>query len=69
MSTTKRKVELWVHTTSGVEFEIRDADTGEVIAERWFVADEGDSDAEDAEREWVAKRCAKLGFELEEVWS
>lgn len=70
---TKRRVELWVHTTSGVEFEIRDADTGKVVASRWFIADDDDPDideAESAERERVAKRCAELGYELVgECWS
>ena len=70
---TKRKVELWVHTTSGIEFEIREAETGEIIASRWFVVDEDALNAEEierTEREWVEKRVAELGYELVgEAWS
>ena len=73
MTTTKRRVELWVHTTSGVEFEIRDADTGKVVASRWSVADGDSEDADDLESEErtrVEKRCAELNYDLVgEVWS
>ena len=73
MTTTKRQVELWVHTTCGVEFEIRDAATGKVVASRWFVADDDDPDADEAESEErarVEKRCVELNYDLVgEVWS
>jgi hypothetical protein len=61
---TKRKVELWIHTTSGTEFEIRDAASGEILYDRWSVDDE------DRERARVEKRCEELGLEVVgEAWS
>jgi hypothetical protein len=69
----KRKVTLWIHTTCGVEFEIRDALTEKVLYDRWFVVDEDNEardEIEDREREFVKRRCGELGLELVgEAWS
>lgn len=63
------KVELVIHTTCGVEFELLEADTGKVIDERGFVCDEGDEDAEDRAVARVRRWCERNGHDLVIAWS
>lgn len=66
----KVRAELWIHTTSDVEFEIIDADTGAVLMDRVYVCDEGDEDAEEVEMNWVMQKISKAGWEFAgTVWS
>ena len=63
-------VELVIHTTCGIEFEILEQATGKVIRERSYVCDEDDEDAEDAAKDRVLRFCERNGFNLVgEVWS
>ena len=64
------KVALWVHTTSGVEFEIREAKTQRVLYDRWYVCEDGEDEIEESEKANVYSRAKELGLEIvEEVWS
>lgn len=70
MTEKKTRVELWIHRTSGIEFELIDADTKKVIMDRVYVCDEDDEDAEEVEMNWVMQKISKAGWEFAgTVWS
>jgi hypothetical protein len=65
------KVELVIHTTCDIEFELIEEGTGRVILERGFLAvSEGNDEAEAAAKRRVRRWCENHGHELVgEVWS
>lgn len=66
-----KNVELWVHTTCGIEFEVVDATTKESITGRIFWCDDEEAD-EKEEDGWIhfRKKIEQKGWKLlEEVWS
>lgn len=64
------KVELVIHTTCDVEFELVEQGTGKVVMGRSFICEEGDYEAESRGKDRVRKYCEKRGLELVgEVWS
>lgn len=65
-----RRAKIVVHTSSDIEFEVIDADTGEVLYDRSFWCEEGDEEAESAGWAYFRKGIAQRGWTLaEEVWS
>jgi phosphate-selective porin len=73
-TTTTKTVDLVVHTTCGLEFEIIDADSGmSLTGRRFWCTDEDLEEDEELESEgWEKYRAliAKKGWTLrDEVWS
>ena len=67
---TTVKVELVIHTTCDVEFELVEQGTGKVVMGRSFVCEEGNYDAEADAKVRMKKYCESKGFDLVgEVWS
>lgn len=73
-TTATRKVELWVHTNCGLEFELIDAETKKSLTGRMFWCDDEELE-EDEEIEsdgWAHFRAFAMKKKLEiveEVWS
>lgn len=69
-NTLVMNLELIIHTTCDVEFEIIEAKTGKVIRRRGYVCDEGDEEAEEAVKRQISRWCEQNGHKLVgEVWS
>lgn len=65
-----RQVTLTAHTTSGIEFEITDSLTGEILWQRDYWCEEGDEESESAGWEYFKKGIAQRGWTLtQEAWS
>lgn len=65
-----REVRLTIHTTSGIEFEVTDASTGELLVERDYWCDEGDEDGEEQGWAYFRRLCERRGWLLTvESWS
>lgn len=73
METTKtRNVELWVHTTSGIEFEIIDVKTKESLTGgRVFWCTDEEAEWRDADGvDYFSKKIKEKGWVLEGIaWS
>ena len=74
METTTKQVDLIVHTTCGLSFEVVDVATGKSITDRidWCSDEDMEEDEEIESRGWehFRKKIATKGWTIrEEVWS
>jgi hypothetical protein len=69
----KKKVELWAHTSCGLEFDVIDVETRKSLTGRMFWCTDEELENGDFETEGFEhfrKKCEKAGWEVvEECWS
>lgn len=68
--TKTRNVELWLHTTSGVAFEIIDADTRESLTDGRVYWCDDEADREEEGFMYFREKIAEKGWTIvQECWS